>query len=122
MHFSSSRPCLKNMTTGFSSPLTSLYSMRTIMPLGSIDSPVKNCKSSNFPRRPFITPLMFFLNSSTWSALLLSSRKALHNPINVLLELIHLVSLIVVFQVLNNLLHVVLQVGHVVGLLAKASL
>merc|ERR1719477_191024 len=62
MHFSSSSPCLKNMTTGFSSPLTSLYSTRTIMPLGSIDSPVKNCRSLNFPRSAFITAISFINN------------------------------------------------------------
>merc|ERR1719361_1244363 len=45
-----------------------------------------------------------------------------HHAIDVLLESVHLTSSVVLFQVFHNLLHVVLEVGHVVILLGKTSL
>ena len=45
-----------------------------------------------------------------------------HHTIDVLLESVHLTSSVVLFQVFHNLLHVVLEVGHVVILLGKTSL
>ena len=50
------------------------------------------------------------------------AKKALHHAIDVLLESVHLGCSVVVLQILHNLLHVVLEVGHVVVLLGKASL
>ena len=61
-----------------------------------IGLPVKNWRSLNFPRSSFITPFMFFLNSSTSAVLPLSS-------------------------VLDDLRHVVLQVDGVVLLAAEAG-
>merc|ERR1719275_198656 len=45
-----------------------------------------------------------------------------HHTIDVLLESVHLTGSVVLFQVFHNLLHVVLEVGHVVILLGKTSL
>ena len=50
------------------------------------------------------------------------AKKALHHAVDVLLESVHLTSSVVLFQVFHNLLHVVLEVGHVVILLGKTSL
>merc|ERR1719277_1157108 len=60
-------------------------------------SPVKNWRSLNFPSSPF-------------------------NSIDVLLKSLNLVFLIIALQVSNHPLHVVLQIVHVVSLLAKSSL
>ena len=50
------------------------------------------------------------------------AKKALHHAVDVLLESVHLGCSVVVLQIFHNLLHVVLEVGHVVVLLGKASL
>ena len=50
------------------------------------------------------------------------AQKALHHAVDVLLESVHLSCSVVVLQILHNLLHVVLEVGHVVVLLGKTSL
>ena len=50
------------------------------------------------------------------------AKKALHHAVDVLLESVHLGCSVVVLQILHNLLHVVLEVGHVVVLLGKTSL
>ena len=50
------------------------------------------------------------------------AKKALHHAVDVLLESVHLGCSVVVLQILHNLLHVVLEVGHVVVLLGKACL
>ena len=50
------------------------------------------------------------------------AKKALHHTVDILLESVHLSCTVVVLQILHNLLHVVLEVGHVVVLLGKACL
>merc|ERR1711988_1837920 len=50
------------------------------------------------------------------------AKKALHHTVDILLESVHLSCSVVVLQILHNLLHVVLEVGHVVVLLGKTSL
>ena len=50
------------------------------------------------------------------------AKKALHHAVDILLESVHLGCSVVVLQILHNLLHVVLEVGHVVVLLGKTSL
>merc|ERR1712156_447837 len=50
------------------------------------------------------------------------SEKTFHDSVDVLFEVINLIGLVVLLKVFNHLLHVVLQVCHVVSFLAKASL
>ena len=50
------------------------------------------------------------------------AEKPFHHAIDVLLESVHLSRPVVLLQVLHNLLHVVLEVGHVVILLGKSCL
>ena len=51
-----------------------------------------------------------------------SSQKTLHDSIDVFLESLDLVLLVIALQISHNPLHVVLQIVHVVGLLAESSL